>query len=101
MISRRGFFAVLAGVLAAPKALFGKKEVLTVAKINEVAEKAKAVAAKPDSVMIGYGHDGALYVHPKDLEFIPRELSSGLHQLGGVRVYVSEYIPRGTAVRMK
>ena len=43
MISRRGFFAVLAGVLAAPKALFAKKEVLTVAKINEVAEQAKAL----------------------------------------------------------
>ena len=99
MISRRGFFAVLAGVLAAPKALFGKKEVLTVAKINEVAEQAKAVAVKPFDPPIKAA--AGIYVHPKDLEFIPRELSSGLHQPGGVRVYVSEYIPRGTAVRMK
>ena len=31
MISRRGFFAVVAGVLAAPKALFGKKKFVEVA----------------------------------------------------------------------
>jgi len=45
VISRRGFFAVLAGVLAAPKALFAKKEVLTVAKINELAAQENALEA--------------------------------------------------------
>lgn len=68
MISRRGFFAVLAGVLAAPKALFGKKPVAPKRLLDEIWQAANEMRDKA-----GPGYSVNVWVTQQALDQIREE----------------------------
>lgn len=83
MISRRGFFAVLAGVLAAPKALFGKKPVAPKRLLDEIWQAANEMRDKA-----GIGYSVNVWITQSALDRMREESKEyNLHPVSAKREY--------------